>query len=71
MILPEALRAHDALDVALPDELAWRKDDVVFAEAKLSRKDQLQSTQKRWIAAALAAGVPVENLLIVEWTFAS
>jgi hypothetical protein len=50
---------------------AWRKDDVVFAEAKLSKQDRLQSTQKRWIAAALAAGVPVESLLIVEWTFAS
>jgi len=53
------------------DVFAWQEDDVVFAEAKLSRNDRLQSTQKRWIAAALAAGVPVENFLIVEWTFAS
>jgi hypothetical protein len=52
------------------DVFAWRGDDVVFAEAKLSMKDRLRSTQRRWIAAALAAGVPVENLLIVEWKFA-
>ena len=48
------------------DVFAYRGSEIVFAEVKLSKKDRLRATQKRWIAAALAAGVPVENLLIVE-----
>ena len=50
------------------DVFAWRGREVVFAEAKLTKKDRLRATQKRWIASALAVGVPIESLLIVEWT---
>jgi hypothetical protein len=53
------------------DVFASRGDEVAFAEAKLSKKDRLSPTQRRWIAAALAAGVPNESLLIVEWKLSS
>ena len=51
------------------DVCAGRGSEIVFAEMKLSKRDELRPTQVRWIASALAAGVPTENLLIVEWTF--
>lgn len=53
------------------DVFAFRGDAILFAEVKLSKKDRLRAPQKRWIAAALAAGVPVGSLLIVEWRFAT
>jgi hypothetical protein len=53
------------------DVFASRGDELVFAEAKLARKDRLRSTQRRWIASVLAAGVRVEDLVIVEWEFAN
>jgi hypothetical protein len=52
------------------DVFASRGNEFVFAEAKLARKDRLRSTQRRWIASALAASVRIEDLLIVEWEFA-
>ena len=52
------------------DVLALRGDEVVFAEVKLQKRDRLRGTQKRWISSALQAGVPLESLLVVEWTLA-
>lgn len=49
------------------DVLAWKGDKVVFFEAKRYGKDKLTSAQEKFIEGALAFGVPVESLAIVEW----
>lgn len=51
------------------DILAWQGDDVLFAEAKHSGKDELRLSQKAWVEAALHEGVPLRSLLVVEWAF--
>jgi len=50
------------------DVFAWRGGTVAFAEAKHSGRDQVRATQVRWVAAALAIGIPLENLIVVEWS---
>jgi len=50
------------------DVFAWQGDQVLFCEAKLSRKDKLTAPQHRFIEAALACGVPLHSLLVAEWT---
>lgn len=50
------------------DVLAWKNDEVVFFEAKRSGKDKLTSAQGKFIAGALACGVPSDSLVIVEWS---
>jgi hypothetical protein len=50
------------------DVLLWRDSTTVFAEAKRSGRDHVQGTQVRWVAAALSVGIPLESLLVVEWS---
>ena len=50
------------------DVFCWKGDMTLFAEAKRRGRDQIRDTQKRWLAAALDMGVPLESLLIVEWS---
>lgn len=50
------------------DVFAWRGNDTLFCEAKRKDKDAIRVTQARWIAAALAHGIPASSLLIVEWS---
>jgi len=50
------------------DVFLWRGSTVVFAEAKRSGHDRVRGTQVRWVAAALSLGVPLESLLVVEWS---
>jgi hypothetical protein len=49
------------------DVLAWKGGDYLFVASKRKSKDSIQKTQKAWIAAALAAGIPLDSLLICEW----
>ena len=54
------------------DVVAWSRnaagdERVVFAEAKLSKKDRIRDTQLRWLEAALQCGCSVEDFLVVEW----
>lgn len=50
------------------DILAWKDDKLVFFEAKRSGKDRLTKAQERFIEGALACGVSLESLVIVEWS---
>lgn len=50
------------------DVLAWRKNKILFCEAKRAGRDKFRPTQKKWLEAALADGkLGTENFLIVEW----
>jgi hypothetical protein len=49
------------------DVFAWKDGDYLFVESKRKSKDSIQKTQKAWIVAALAAGIPLDSLLICEW----
>ena len=51
------------------DVLGWHGDTVLFAELKRFKKDRLQATQFRWLAAGLQAGLQPENFLLVEWDY--
>ena len=50
------------------DVFVWQGELVAFAEAKRSGRDQIRETQVRWLAAALAVGVPLASFLVVEWS---
>lgn len=52
------------------DVLGWHQGEVLFAELKRRRRDRLQATQPRWLAAGLQAGLQPKNFLLVEWDFA-
>jgi len=49
------------------DVVAWRGERLVFAEAKLQKKDKMRDTQFRWLEAALQCGCAMEDFLVVEW----
>jgi len=49
------------------DVFAWQDGDCLFVESKRKSKDSIQKTQKAWIVAARAAGIPLDSLLICEW----
>lgn len=51
------------------DIMAWKRQCIVFAEAKNSGKDKIRGTQSAWLEAALEAGVDSDNFLIVEWKY--
>jgi predicted dithiol-disulfide oxidoreductase (DUF899 family) len=53
------------------DVFAWRGDDVLFCESKRRDHDHLRDSQRRWMDAALACGVPEASLLVVEWDLTS
>jgi hypothetical protein len=52
------------------DVYCWRDRQVLFAEAKRRGHDRIQDTQRRWLAAALNIGLPIESFLIIEWSLA-
>lgn len=49
------------------DVVAWKGEQLVFAESKRQRKDKIRGTQLRWLEAALKCGCSVEDFLVVEW----
>lgn len=51
------------------DVFAWRGNEILFAESKLSGKDRIRPTQIRWLRSALKAGLTEKNFLLVEWNF--
>lgn len=52
------------------DVVAWKNENIIFAECKRQKKDTIQSTQKNWFKAAVEYGLTQENFLMIEWTFA-
>ena len=49
------------------DVLAWKKDKVIFAESKRTKKDKISTTQINWLSAGLNYGLHPGNFLIVQW----
>jgi uncharacterized protein YggL (DUF469 family) len=49
------------------DVVAWKNDDIIFAESKRSKKDSVQMTQNKWLKSALETGLKEENFIIIEW----
>jgi hypothetical protein len=52
------------------DVVAWQDGRLLFAESKRKAHDRIRATQRRWFAAAMGAGVPLESFLVVEWSMA-
>jgi hypothetical protein len=50
------------------DVFAWQGGRNLFCEAKKSKEDRISPNQRRWIDAAIIQGVPLDSLLIVEWS---
>lgn len=49
------------------DVLAWKDSRSVFMESKRTKKDAIRSTQLKWLEAGLAAGLSLDQFLIVQW----
>jgi hypothetical protein len=52
------------------DVVAWQDGRLRFVESKRKAHDRIRATQRRWFAAAMGAGVPLESFLVVEWSMA-
>ena len=44
------------------DVLAWKGDNVIFAESKRSKRDKIRDTQVKWLDAALRYGLKRRKL---------
>ncbi len=64
----ECIRTQAGMRGGCFDVFCWKNDQVLFVESKREGKDRIRSSQKRWLEATLAVGLPLESLLIVEWT---
>ena len=49
------------------DVFCWRRERVLFAEAKRASRDHMRRSQLKWLRAALDLRLPVSAFLIVEW----
>lgn len=49
------------------DVLAWKANQIAFAESKRRGKDHIRLNQKRWLGAALKAGIDADCFTICEW----
>jgi hypothetical protein len=49
------------------DVFCWKDSSIVFAKLILKSNDKIREAQVAWLEAALAAGLPIESFLIVEW----
>lgn len=61
-------QAGDARGGGAWDIIAWRGDEMFFAEAKKrASSDRIREAQLRWLDAALAVGVPSDCFVFIEW----
>ena len=51
------------------DVLAWKDEQIIFAESKRNKKDKIRQTQINWLEAGLQLGLKPENFLVVQWDF--
>lgn len=51
------------------DVFAWKGNEILFCEGKHKGKDKITKAQTKFIEGALACGVPLKSLMIVEWEF--
>jgi hypothetical protein len=63
-----AISGHAGSSSGCFDVYVWRGDTFMFAEAKRLGRDRVRTSQVRWLRSALAVGVPLEALLVVEWS---
>ena len=49
------------------DVFAWKGNEILFVEGKHKGKDRLTKAQTKFIEGALACGISVQSLMIVEW----
>ncbi len=58
---------HAGQTKACFDVVVWRDDQILFCEAKRSKKDRLTEAQKKFIQAAITCGIRLSALIIIEW----
>ena len=51
------------------DVFVWKDNEILFCEGKHKNKDRLTNAQTKFIEGALACGVSVQSLMIVEWEY--
>lgn len=49
------------------DVIAWKGDNIIFAESKRLKRDKIRQTQNNWLSAGLRYGLKTDNFLIVQW----
>ena len=60
---------HAGQTKACFDVVVWHGDEIVFCEAKRSKKDRLTEAQKKFIQGAITCDIPSSALIIIEWEF--
>lgn len=64
----ESIRqANDNRSSGCFDIIAYREEQVFFAELKRRKKDRIRTSQIRWLQAALSAGYQLQDFIICEW----
>ena len=67
IVLMNDIYTHAVTRAGCFDVIAWKGEDVLFAEARWKGKELIGRTRLRWLSAALRAGLSPEAFLIVEW----
>lgn len=49
------------------DVVAWKNDNIIFAESKRMKKDSIRKTQNNWLEAGLKNGLSESNFLVIQW----
>ncbi|WP_415280816.1 hypothetical protein [Candidatus Nitrososphaera sp. FF02] len=49
------------------DVVAWKDDRILFVESK--HKDTITPSQEKWLAAALSAGLNLDDFIVVKWQY--
>ena len=49
------------------DILAFKDNNIVFAECKRRNRDKIRPSQINWLSAGLNSGLTKDNFLVVEW----
>lgn len=52
------------------DVFVWKPGEFIFAECKRCRRDRIRKSQLRWLEAALACGLTLDDFVIFEWDVA-
>jgi hypothetical protein len=52
------------------DLVCWRGTEMLFVECKWAGRDAIRETQVRWLAAAIDAGLCLDDFLVIEWSLA-
>lgn len=65
--LMDSIKAKTGRSGGCWDVLVWKGDTTLFIELKRQKKDNIQSTQVEWLAAALESGLTADNFALVEW----